>query len=127
MFLHIHDQMSIGELQERFHECFPQLQLAFYSVGHKRFASSDNSHLLPATERVGNVRKSHFNGALEIKSWHTVDRVEKALKDLYALNAQIFRRGDNGEPVQTTLSDTLTLKEQSDLSAFGNSGLNPAI
>jgi hypothetical protein len=116
MFLHIHDQLTLGELQDRFADCFPFLKLEFYAVGHKRFEPTDKEHLLNAWQRVGEVRKTYQNGALEIKSWYTVARVEKDLKEQYGLNAQVFRSNAKGEWVQTSVSDLLTLEEQS---AFG--------
>ena len=115
MFLHIHDQLTLGELQERFKDCFPSLKLEFYSESHKRFEASEQQSQLDSGKRVGEVRKLHKNGSMEIKSWYTVSRVEKALKDEYGLNAQVFRCNKNGEWVQTTLSDSLTLQEQSEL------------
>lgn len=115
MFLHIHDQLTLGELQERFNDCFPYLKLEFYSEAHKRFEASEQHCQLDARKHVGEVRKLHKNGSMEIKSWYTVSKVEQALKDDYGLNAQVFRSNKNGEWVQTTLSDSLTLQEQSEL------------
>jgi len=40
---------------------------------------------------IRDIRKNYYNGALEIKSWYTTARVEKDLKDIFGLNAQIFR------------------------------------
>lgn len=116
MFLHIHDQMTLGELQDRFTDCFPFLKLEFYAVAHKRFEPSDLEYQLKSRQYVGEVRKTHQNGALEIKSWYTVARVEKDLKEQYGLHAQVFRSNAKGEWVQTSASDFLTLEEQS---AFG--------
>jgi hypothetical protein len=115
MFLHIEDNMTIGDVQERFSECFPQLTIAFYSIPHRSFALSDERYRLPATKKIGSVRRRHNKGALEIKSWYSVAKVERELRDLYDLHAQILRQGANGETVQTTLSDSLTLGEQSQL------------
>ena len=116
MFLQIHDQLTLGELQDRFADCFPFLKLEFYAVSHKRFEPTEKEHQLNSRQRVVDVRKIHQNGALEIKSWYTVARVEKDLKEQYGLNAQVFRSNAKGEWVQTSASDFLTLEEQS---AFG--------
>ena len=120
MFLQVEDNMTIDELQDRFAQCFPQLRIEFYSKPHKRFAPSDRRYQLNKSDRIGNIRQNHNKGSLEIKSWQTVAKVEKELKDVYGLNAQIFRY-DDGKPVQTTLSDELTLREQSEFSS--NTGL----
>jgi hypothetical protein len=120
MYLHIHDQLALGELQERFNECFPALKLEFYSESHKRFEPSEKQYQLDNKKRVGEVRKVYRNGAMEIKSWYTVARVEKELKEEYGLHAQVFRSNRKGEWVQTTSSDSLTLQEQSELSLGEN-------
>lgn len=116
MFLHIHDQLILSEVQERFTECFPSLKLEFYSEQHKRFEPTEKAFHLNNRLRVGDVRSNHQNGALEIKSWYTVARVEKELSESYGLNAQVFRCNKDGRWVQTSLSDSLTLAEQSEFS-----------
>ncbi|HET7896975.1 MAG TPA: hypothetical protein VFL47_04885, partial [Flavisolibacter sp.] len=104
-----------------------QLALVFYTKKHKPFAASDQRLACHANERIGDIRKNHNRGALEIKTWHTVAKVEKELRDLYGLNAQVFRISADGSSVQTTRSDELTLKQQSDLAIEGGFGSGPAI
>jgi hypothetical protein len=116
MFLHIDDTMTIEEVQDRFQECFPLLKLEFFSEGHKRFAASDKRFQYRGNRRLGQIRSNHYKGVLEIKSWYTVAKVEKQLKDLFGLYAQVFRSAPDGRWVQTSFSDDLTLKDQNDLS-----------
>lgn len=113
MFLPIHDNLSLEEVQERFTDCYPFLRIKFYSVAHKRYQPTDKTYALDSKKKIGDVRNVHNNGALEIKSWHTVALVEKELKDEFGLNAQILRSDRKGQWTQTSLSDTLTLAEQS--------------
>jgi hypothetical protein len=115
MFLQINDTMTVEEVQDRFTECFPSLKIEFYSKAHKRYESTDKRYAYSGKEKIGNIRKNHTNGALEIKSWHTVMKVEKELEDLYGLHGQIFRGSPEGIWVQTSDSDELTLQEQNDL------------
>jgi hypothetical protein len=116
MLLSINDTMTVGELEDRFAECFPALKISFYSKGHKRFESSEDQFRFPAQMKIGDIRKIHQNEVYEIKSWFPVARVEKDLKEKFGLNIQIFRYNGNGKLVQTTASDELTLQQQSDLS-----------
>ena len=113
MLLVVDDSMTVGELEDRFSECFPYLKIHFYSKAHKRFEPTDTRFQYQATMRVGDIRKDFYNKVLEIKSWFTVAKVEHDLKELCGLNAQVFRQLHTGETVQTTLSDNLTLQEQS--------------
>ena len=115
MFLHIVESMTVEEVQDRFNECFPFLTIEFFSVPHKPFQSTDNRYRYSPTEMICDIRTNHAKGAMEIKSWFTVARVEKELWERYGLHAQIYRLSPSGEAVQTTASDNFTLYEQSQL------------
>lgn len=113
MILQVDDTMTVEEIQDRFNECFPFLKIEFYSKAHKKFQPSDKRFLVSKKMRISDIRKSHYNGVLEIKSWQTIAKVEKELKDVFGLNAQIFRHDAVSGWVQTSLSDELTLSQQS--------------
>ena len=113
MYLHINDSMTVEDVQERFNECFPFLKIAFYAKAHKEFQTCKKQDLYPGVNFIGDIRKKHYNNALEIKSWYKTSRVEKDLKEKYGLNAQIFRWDKTNGWIQTSLSDELTLDQQS--------------
>lgn len=115
MFLKIDDHMTIEEVQDRFQECFPFLRIAFYSKAHKKFGISDKRYLYDGKMRLADVRKNHYNGVLEIKSWQTTARIENELKDVFGLNAQIFRQDGKNGWIQTSLSDDFTLHQQGEI------------
>jgi hypothetical protein len=122
VFLHIHDELTVGEVEDRFSSCFPYLAIRFYSQPHGRFEASDNRFRCRPGSRVRDIRKNHLAGAFEIKSWFTVSKVERALRERFGLNAQVFRCDGEGNLVQTTESDNLTLREQSELCYSLNEG-----
>lgn len=111
MFLHINDNMTIEEVQDRFNECFPFLRIAFYAKPHRVFEGSDKKHQYDVKRRIGSIRKKHANGVLEIKSWDTTATVEKKIKEMFDLNVQVFRYDAVGCWIQTTLSDSMTLAQ----------------
>jgi hypothetical protein len=113
MILQIDDTMTIEEVQDRFSECFPFLKIEFYSKPHKKFQPSDKRFMLDKRLRINQIRKEHFNGAIEIKSWHATAKIERELKDEFGLYVQIFRRDAVSGWVQTSLSDDFTLEQQS--------------
>src|SRR5215203_1939385 len=115
MFLQINDTMTVEEVKDSFTECFPFLKIELYSKAHKRHQPTHERYAYPNKEKIGNIRKNHTNGALEIKSWYTVMKVEKELEDLYGLHVQVFRGSPEGVWIQTSESDELTLQEQNDL------------
>lgn len=115
MYLQIHDNMRIEELQERFSICFPQLWIEFFFRSHKKGKPSDSKHKVKPDKLLGDIRTNHTNGALEIKSWYTVAKVEQELKDNFGLNAQVYRWDVRHQFIQTVESDNLTLSEQCEL------------
>lgn len=115
MFLQIDDHMTVEDVQDRFNKCFPLLKIAFYSKAHKKFRASDKTYVYDPKTQIGAIRKNHFNGTLEMKSWYTTARVEEELKKKFGLNAQIFRWDGVNDWTQTSLSDELTLEQQGQL------------
>lgn len=111
MFLHISDRMTIEEVQDRFHECFPYLELFFSPHPCKKTVLSDRAAQLGKNDRIEYVRQYHYNGVLEIKSWFSVAKVEKDLKELFDLNAHIFRVDENGQLADADPNDELLPKQ----------------
>lgn len=116
MYLKIEDLMTVDEVEDRFNECFPYLKIAFYSKPHKKFEATDKQFRYHGRTRLEDIRTKHTNRAMEIKSWFTVGMIENQLKEEFGLNAQILRCDSDGNYIQTTLSDNLTLRQQSELS-----------
>lgn len=118
MFLQIADNMTIEDVEDRFTECFPFLKIAFFSKAHRRFEPSDKRYMYNEKKKIGDIRKNHYNGFLEIKSWHTTCMVEKEINTMFGLNAQVFHwDGTNHCWVQTSLTDGLTLEQLSQLAS----------
>lgn len=110
MILRIDDHRSIEDLQDKFEQCFPGLRIEFYDQSHDWLEPTSSKHLIPAERLIGEIRKIHNSGTLEIKSWFQTGKVEQDFKELYGLNVQIFR-SKNTKWVQTTQSDNLTLAQ----------------
>ena len=109
MLLEIDDTKTIGDLEERFSLCFPQLKIEFYNMPHHWQENSETRFKIESTELIGNIRKNHNPGVLEIKSWHKTGEVEQNLKKQFGLNAQIFYRDNNNNWKQSIHSDGMTL------------------
>jgi hypothetical protein len=115
MLLKIFDRLKIDEVQDKFNECFPYLKLEFYSRPHKWQEASHNDYLIQPGTFIEDIRKTHDSGLINIKSWDQTGKVEQDFHRVYGLNVQIFRR-DRNKWIQTSDSDGLTLREQSELS-----------
>jgi hypothetical protein len=114
MLLKIFDHEKIDEIQDKFNECFPYLKIEFYHQPHKMNEGSPEAYLIQPGTYVEDIRKTHESGILSIKSWDKTGHIEQEFKRMFGLNVQIFRLHRN-KWIQTTDSDELTLKEQTDL------------
>ena len=108
MLLSIDDNKTIGDLQDRFNECFPFLKIEFYDVRHKWQKISPSADVISLDKKIGEIRKNHNSGIFEIKSWYKTGKVEQDFRHLFGLYVQIFFI-ENGEWVQSVSADDLTL------------------
>ena len=105
MQLLIHDNLQLADVQDRFSDCFPGLKIEFFEDSRsKRLPASDD--IISSDTYIGEIRKQHYSGIFEIKSWNTVDKIEKGFQDMFGLNVQIFHR-DNSTWVLTNNNRTL--------------------
>lgn len=125
MLLKIFDRIKIDELQDKFNECFPYLKLEFYSHPHKWQEASNKDYLIQPGTYLEDIRKTHDSGLMNIKSWDQTGIVEQAFHNTYGLNVQICRF-DRNKWIQTSDSDGLTLREQSELSRKSLEKWNPS-
>ena len=96
MIVHIHDNLRVLDLQERFSKCFECLKIEFYKQPHPDKNKLISDYLIHPEKSVGEIRQNKNEGDMEIKSWYTVGKVEKAFKENYGLNVRIFRKKNRG-------------------------------
>ena len=114
MLLRIHDNLLIEDIQEHFSECFPHLKIEVYSTPHHWQKGSLQKDMVSPKSLIGDIRKNHSGGIMEIKSSDKVGDVEKKLKKMFDLNVQIFRK-ENDCWIQTTSTDVFTLGREAEL------------
>jgi hypothetical protein len=110
MFLHIHDNRTLKELQLDFSGYFPYLKLEFFSKPHRRGVASTEKNKRNPFLQIVSIRTHHRNGAVEIRENQTAYEVEQLLQKEYFLPAQIYHYTTAGWIV-TDVADTATLKE----------------
>ena len=115
MLIHIHDNLTLADLQERFTKCFPNLKIEFYSEPHHYKELTAENFMYRSNEVIGTIKKDFNQGELEIKSWDKAFHVEKSFKNNFGLNVQIFRNA-NGKWLQTSETDNYTLSELNEMS-----------
>lgn len=110
MQLEIDDNKSVGDLQDKFTECFPYLRLEFFSKAHSWHGHSVLKDTLPANATVGSISKKHHQGILIILSKQKVGEIEKAFKQVFGLFVQIYYQAC-GHWFETRGTDDLTLEQ----------------
>ena len=91
MIVHIHDNITVGDIQDRISKCFPGLTIEFYEKPvHMGFIPQAGDAFAPTTP-IGAIRTNHNGGDLYLKSWYTASQVVDLFKQQFGLNAWIFR------------------------------------
>ena len=114
MHIEINDNTTFKEIQESFSDFYPYLQLEFYTRPHQKYETSLDIDLVYPGKTIGDVKKTHVSGLLEIRPLDTVAGVEKELKLRFGLSAQVFWN-DKDVWQQTTGMDDFTLKELNEM------------
>jgi len=115
MYLEINDYTKLEEIQKVFSDFYPFLKIEFYSKPHKRYEASEFKFQLNSKLSVGDVKRTHVSGLLEIKPTYKVADVELEFLQRFGLSVQIFRK-DQGIWEQTSDLDDFTLMELNKLS-----------
>lgn len=86
MILFINDIKTIGDLQDKFNLCFQHLKTEFYIIDELCLEEQPIS----SGCQIGEIRKKHNSGFLQLKSWYTVWQVEQEFHDYFGLNIRIL-------------------------------------
>lgn len=111
MKLNIAGTRTIQEVQHDFSAAYPFLKIEFFNPLRK--AKTTAANMLVHSLKIQEARRKQQDGYLELYDAMKVQELELALKDIYGLNAQVFRRSGNIW-LETTMTDSWTLKTQND-------------
>jgi hypothetical protein len=92
MLLFINSSKTIGDLQDKFNECFPSYQMEFYRNKHEYNLQQP----LDARIKIGDILKSDVNVAFDIKSWCTARELQAAFKKSFNLLIKIYHLHNGG-------------------------------
>lgn len=114
MIIDINDRVTIREIQKKFSSKYPYLEIQFfYHLPGKDNLLSKNE-LAPVDKTIGDIKKTHVSGLLEIRSSSTIADVESEMLMRFGLFVQILRKS-NAHWILPDGADQLTLKEQNDI------------
>ncbi len=115
MYIELNDNTPLREIQEVFSNYYPYLKIEFFKKPHKKYEASEDEDLMRSGKTIGDVKKTHVSGILEMKPLSKVAEVEKEFQQRFGLSVQILRKEKNNW-IQTTGMDDFTLKELNELS-----------
>lgn len=114
MHIGINDNTMLHDIQDVFSDYYPYLQIEFYRKSHKAFEASEEIDRIDPGMKVGDIKKTHVSGILEILPLYKVANVEKEFKTRFGISVQILRK-EKDEWEQTTGMDSFTLKELNEI------------
>ena len=113
MKLHIEPTNLISEIQHEFNSNFPFLKLEFYPCNSTGKQNYGPGAIMPHNRRIGDCQTVLASGVLDIRNEMKVSELEKKLKSVFNLKAQVFRRSGTIW-LQTTITDDWTLEKQNE-------------
>ncbi|ASS50417.1 MAG: hypothetical protein A3D31_12685 [Candidatus Fluviicola riflensis] len=124
MKISIHDHTTIADVQQQFSERFPYLKLEFFSKRHRPGNGTHLKFLLPHDQRLGDIRKTHNEGEIDIYPDMRVSELEQLFGTHYDLGVQVFRKSGKTW-LETILTDSWTLREQNKEGEFLSTRIQP--
>lgn len=125
MYIYLHSNRLIGEVQNDFHHLFPFLKLVFY-----RKLSVDTNPV-PRENILGHMNKmreaglsDHVAATFHFAENTTVHQLEESLAQRFGLIAQVFRKS-GAIWLETTGTDSWTLEHQNEHGRESSSVKNP--
>jgi hypothetical protein len=107
----ISDSRKISAIQEEFNNRYPFLKLEFFSGKHAAGEPTARKLMKPVGKTIGECRRTHKRGHIQIDSEMTVAELERQFRELYGLNVQLFRKSGKLW-LETSVTDGWTLEAQ---------------
>ncbi len=114
MHIDINDNTPLREIQLVFSNFYPFLNVSFFRKGHDKYEASPEEYRIEPNTTVGDIKKTHVSGLLEIQPNYTVAHVEKEFNDRFGLSIQILRK-EKDKWVQTLGMDDFRIKDLNEM------------
>jgi len=114
MIIEIHDTKTIEDIRDKFNTFFPFLKIEFFEHPHHWYEDSLDKTPYSIDKKIGEIRKQHAHGELEIHSWNKTGDMEQTFRKKFGLHVQVFRMEGNNW-IQTAGTDKLDLAEQNEI------------
>lgn len=107
----ISNKKKIFEIQKEFNDCFPFLQIQFYTRNTTQKNAPGKFQLLDSQKSIEDCRTLANNKTITIEPTITVKELEQNFLDTFGIVVQIFRKSGKAW-LETNVTDTWTLTEQ---------------
>lgn len=91
MKIYISEEDLVQNVQQRFREAFPFLEIHFPLIGADKKVGSE---VAPETP-IDDIRMQHSFGWIDVDGSKTVEQLEREFMELFGLTVEIFRKGKN--------------------------------
>jgi hypothetical protein len=111
----VEPQATTKEVRDQFMAKFPGLKIEFFRNSHDENEGSHKKDMVAEEIPLSQLEPSYQSNTLSISPSTTVSELEELFEDVN-LHVQVFRKmGPNW--IETTRTDSYTLKEQQELSS----------
>lgn len=114
MHIEINDNTLLSQIQKAFSDFYPYLKIEFYRKPHKEYEVSEEKDLIIANRSIGEIKRTHVSGVLEIQPLYKVADVEREFQDRFDLSVQILRKEKTGWE-QTAGMDNFSLRDLNEM------------
>ena len=117
MKLHIDQDSQLRNIQNKFNEVYPFLKIEFFKDSFITKKPSQKAEKINPAEKVKVVGQLNGYYKIDISKQRTVAKLEEDFKELFGLNAQVYRKSGNLW-IETSLTDDWTLEQQNSEGEF---------
>src|SRR6476469_8685394 len=113
MIIHIHDNLCVADVQDRFSKCFQCLKIEFYKKHHLHKDAPPENYIFNKDKNLGAIRHIHNDDTLTLKSWYTVEKLVEEFSEKFDLHALVYKK-EKGDWVKVLSDDPYTLQQLND-------------
>ena len=116
MELKIHSNSHINDVKSNFSNAFKGLKIEFFSKSHNRLEGSPKDDMVSENVHLSELNPSLVDKEIHVSAAMKVSELESTFEKDFGLHIQVFRKMGRSW-IETTRTDSYSLKEQMDLSA----------
>ena len=126
MIVHIHDNLSIADVHERFSKCFQCLKIEFYNKHHLHKDAPPENFIYNKDKNLGAIRHIHNDDTMALKSWYTVARLSEEFSEKFDLHVLVYKK-EKGSWIRVLQDDIQTLQQLNDAACVQHNNISKVV